>query len=693
MRGFWCAACSLSRVTLPQIAAQSSLPVSALAAAPLIVRTGKHLFPGAAKSGNSFQELVARMAAGTNSAGSKSGSNQPLKTAGSEATPINKVVSNKPASAEAASQDVAPSEAASSSPAAASTTKNALAQLLAANSNAALGSHFSAIPDTGPAAPVPGRAKKVVADATDLNIVKGSPTKGSAIGAEPLDISVNGTAQNANAGTTAVVSTYGSLPATIAQQTKACAIAGAVAKQTAQKTVENTVESNVENNTENNAAPLPSAPDGVGQARGTNTGQTSDAAAGQPGSKSENPKNPVSDVQAQRVTAQRNPPILLSGEAILPAPDEMVTTASNCAKAGDAKPNDSPATAPKSEREPGSSASTSKDAAFHSNRKDSQNLSTWPLAEMARQLLQSSPLSPPLTAPPAPNAANGAGNTGKTSTPGASGSRNIVAVSPGAASAPSAAGALATPLSADAPVVQPEHLAFALAASTSQDSNGATPQTASPVQPAADVQTTKGANRAPVSSTVVAASSAQAGFAAPVWQTGVNGMDTTSVPQPHANAAAQSPAALPEAHEISKPATLRTLRVQLVGDNNQRVDVRMGDTGGQLRVSVRSTDAVLTQTLQDRMPELTARLGDQHFHTEVWMPSFGTNGQSGTSAAANTGATGGRPAGNSFAGGNPNGQGQGQPGGRQQNGQNQYKPAWVDDFLVNPRRIQTTRRG
>ncbi|MGH9582336.1 MAG: hypothetical protein ACRD4O_05320, partial [Bryobacteraceae bacterium] len=143
---------------------------------------------------------------------------------------------------------------------------------------------------------------------------------------------------------------------------------------------------------------------------------------------------------------------------------------------------------------------------------------------------------------------------------------------------------------------------------------------------------------------------------------------------------------VPEEGKLAGQDALRVLRVQFTGDNNQRVDVRLGDAGGALRVSVRSTDAALTQTLQDHLPELTARLGEQQFHTEVWMPP-----QTANVGTGNPGTAGARSGGSLFTGGNPNGQGQ--SGGRRQNGQNNYKPEWIDDLGTNPRRIQTTRRS
>jgi len=65
---------------------------------------------------------------------------------------------------------------------------------------------------------------------------------------------------------------------------------------------------------------------------------------------------------------------------------------------------------------------------------------------------------------------------------------------------------------------------------------------------------------------------------------------------------------------------VRNMHMQLVSDDNRRVDVRLIDRGGELHVSVRSADPALTQSLQDHIPDLTARLDKQHMQSEVWVP-------------------------------------------------------------------------
>ncbi len=70
------------------------------------------------------------------------------------------------------------------------------------------------------------------------------------------------------------------------------------------------------------------------------------------------------------------------------------------------------------------------------------------------------------------------------------------------------------------------------------------------------------------------------------------------VEQPGAMAASD----LDGAADASRNEAVRNVRLQLEGDNNQRIDIRLTDQGGAVYVSVRSADANLTQALQDHMP-------------------------------------------------------------------------------------------
>ena len=112
--------------------------------------------------------------------------------------------------------------------------------------------------------------------------------------------------------------------------------------------------------------------------------------------------------------------------------------------------------------------------------------------------------------------------------------------------------------------------------------------------------------------------------------------------------------------------SVRNVRLQVEGENNQRVDVRLTDLGGELRVNVRSADATLTQAMQDHMPDLTNRLQQQHFRTEVWLPR---SSQSSNSDASNT-------RGSNSQAGDTSGQ---QNSGRRQNGRQNNQPDWQNE--------------
>jgi hypothetical protein len=153
-------------------------------------------------------------------------------------------------------------------------------------------------------------------------------------------------------------------------------------------------------------------------------------------------------------------------------------------------------------------------------------------------------------------------------------------------------------------------------------------------------------------------------------------------PSVHAGVSrAESVTPAPSASDIdAKPQAaqnepVRNVHMQLSGDDNQHVDVKLVDRGGELRVSVKAGDTNLAQSLQDHMPELTTRLDQQRFRTEVWSPREPAPSQSHTSSS-------GRGSSSSNSDGNS---------GRRQNRQQKERPEWLDELENQPRRAQTTR--
>ena len=118
--------------------------------------------------------------------------------------------------------------------------------------------------------------------------------------------------------------------------------------------------------------------------------------------------------------------------------------------------------------------------------------------------------------------------------------------------------------------------------------------------------------------------------------------------------------------------TIRDVRLQVTGSDDQRVDVRVMDRGGELRVSVRADDPSLVRSLQDNVGDLSTRLDQAHFQSEVWTPR--TQAISQTDSASTNGRT--------FSNGGETSGGSGQ--GQQQNGRQQQQPSWMDDFDEAP---------
>ncbi|MFL6451208.1 MAG: hypothetical protein ACJ746_26545 [Bryobacteraceae bacterium] len=140
--------------------------------------------------------------------------------------------------------------------------------------------------------------------------------------------------------------------------------------------------------------------------------------------------------------------------------------------------------------------------------------------------------------------------------------------------------------------------------------------------------------------------------------------DTTRITEEHATpSAAQTAAELPSA-ATAEP--VRNVNMQLVSDDNRRVDIRLVDRGGELHVSVKSADTALAQNLQDHLPDLTARLDKQQMQAEVWVPKAA---EPGKADGGNTSGSFSDPNARSHSGNNSDGR---------REGRQQQKPDWVD---------------
>ena len=150
------------------------------------------------------------------------------------------------------------------------------------------------------------------------------------------------------------------------------------------------------------------------------------------------------------------------------------------------------------------------------------------------------------------------------------------------------------------------------------------------------------------------------------------------------SSAAEPPPAKPDdtpllaaAKEITPPAQpqangpLKDLSFNIAQPGGTSVQLRMVERGGELRVAVHSGSPDLNQQLRADLPDLSKKLSDTGFHSELWRPATHTTASADSQATKNQG-------------GNPGGDSPSQSGsqqGRGQRGQNQsQRPKWVEEF-------------
>ncbi len=124
--------------------------------------------------------------------------------------------------------------------------------------------------------------------------------------------------------------------------------------------------------------------------------------------------------------------------------------------------------------------------------------------------------------------------------------------------------------------------------------------------------------------------------------------------------------------ENLKAEPLRGAHVQIAGENNQKVDVRLFERNGALSITVRSGDPGLTRALQDHVPELTMRLSSDHFRTETWMPNFSKHSEPNNSGEGNSQKNG------------SGAQGEQDFNQRRGNKGHQQQPGWIDELEAHP---------
>jgi hypothetical protein len=141
------------------------------------------------------------------------------------------------------------------------------------------------------------------------------------------------------------------------------------------------------------------------------------------------------------------------------------------------------------------------------------------------------------------------------------------------------------------------------------------------------------------------------------------------------NSSMEQPADLPGSQHGQAPSSagpLKDVSLSIVHPQGQKVDVRVVEQAGEVRVAVRAGDSDVVQGLRQNLSELTNRLAENGFHAETWRPASSEVSATASENKSSSGNSGG-------------GDSQNQPGGSQQGrgqqNQNQFnRPRWVQEF-------------
>ena len=147
--------------------------------------------------------------------------------------------------------------------------------------------------------------------------------------------------------------------------------------------------------------------------------------------------------------------------------------------------------------------------------------------------------------------------------------------------------------------------------------------------------------------------------------------ETVSQPAASSGSAAPQQTAPPARAEsvieppAAPPTSSHDIRVQVPNNNGGSTQVRFVESGGEVRVSVRTADEGLAQNLRTHLNDLTQRLSDGGMPAEVWKPASAASSQNDQQQPQ------------------PDGRGSGGQGSGGQSGQQdrqQKRPAWLDEM-------------
>jgi hypothetical protein len=74
------------------------------------------------------------------------------------------------------------------------------------------------------------------------------------------------------------------------------------------------------------------------------------------------------------------------------------------------------------------------------------------------------------------------------------------------------------------------------------------------------------------------------------------------------------------------PKTVQEISLRVDGNDNQRVELRVRERGGEIRLTVRSADEGLAREMRGNLSELSNKLGESGYRTETWQPSHADSG-------------------------------------------------------------------
>jgi hypothetical protein len=89
--------------------------------------------------------------------------------------------------------------------------------------------------------------------------------------------------------------------------------------------------------------------------------------------------------------------------------------------------------------------------------------------------------------------------------------------------------------------------------------------------------------------------------------------------------------------EPAKANSVHDMKLELTG-GERRVEVRLSDRGGEVKMTVRTPDAHLANTLRENLPALSARLAENGFKSEAWHPAAAPAGERSHTAERSSGS-------------------------------------------------------